>query len=501
MRALSSVVLHLQRTANNSPDRIAVVDDDRSITYAMLWARACYFSSCLKVEGLQRGDRFAVLLENSIEYVIALYGALMAGAIVVPMNAAAKSRDFIQWLGHSGAKWAIYASDQVEARVAVVQSPGVISIDLALLLDNSSQVNHRFELVAPAASEPACLLYTSGTTGNPKAVTLSHGNLASNSTAIVEYLQLSAEDSIVCILPFYYSYGSSVLHTHVQVGACIVLEHNLLYPHAIVDSIARHKVTGFAGVPSTFSLLLARVSTLQNYDLSHLRYITQAGGAMSPALTERLRAALPRASLFVMYGQTEATARITYLSPEHLDRKIGSVGRPLSNVEIEVRTESGEPCGAMQPGEVWVKGPSVMLGYWNNPQATDAALHQGWLRTGDMGHLDEDGYLFLAGRRSDMIKTGAHRVHPQEVEEVILELPDVEEVAVVGIDDGILGQAIKAFVVATESRELDLLKLKAHCRDRLANYKVPKQVEVVSGLPKTQSGKIRRQALIQRSVV
>lgn len=424
----------------------------------------------------------------------------MAGGIVVPMNAAAKSRDYIQWLHHCGAKWAIYLPDQIEARMAVTQSAGVVSIDVTQLGRDTSGADALPDIEPPLSSDPACLLYTSGTTSNPKAVTLSHGSLASNSAAIIEYLQLTAEDSIVCILPFYYSYGSSVLHTHLQAGACIVLEHNLVYPHAIVESISRHKVTGFAGVPSTFSLLMGRVS-LPNYDLSHLRYVTQAGGAMSPALTQRLCAALPKTRLFVMYGQTEATARITYLPPPDLDRKLGSVGRPLSGVEIEVRSESGEICAALQLGEIWVKGPNVMLGYWNNPQATAAALQQGWLKTGDMGHLDEEGYLFLSGRRSDMIKTGAHRVHPQEVEEVIQELPEVEEVAVVGIDDSTLGQTIKAFVVAATPHELDPLKVKAHCRDRLANYKVPKQIEFINELPKTQSGKVRRQALIQRSVV
>jgi long-chain acyl-CoA synthetase len=251
-------------------------------------------------------------------------------------------------------------------------------------------------------------------------------------------------------------------------------------------------------VPSTFSLLLGRVQ-LEKYDLAALRYITQAGGPMAPALTQRLRQALPHAQLFVMYGQTEATARLTYLPPADLERKLGSVGRPIEGVRLEIRSESGAACGPDEPGEVWVHGPNVMLGYWRDEAATAAAIRDGWLRTGDMGRMDRDGYVFLSGRRSDMIKAGAHRVHPKDVEEVIQELDEVAEVAVAGVDDEMLGQAIKAFVVAAAGRTVDPMSVKAHCRKRLANYKVPKHVEVVAGLPKTASGKVRRHELLQRN--
>jgi acyl-CoA synthetase (AMP-forming)/AMP-acid ligase II len=288
-----------------------------------------------------------------------------------------------------------------------------------------------------------------------------------------------------------------VLHTHIQTGGRIVIERNLVYPHAVVETLAREKATGFAGVPSTYALLLARVK-LGDYDLSQLRYVTQAGGAMSPSLIQRLKAALPNTRLFVMYGQTEATARLTYLPPEKLEGKIGSVGIAVPGVSLEIRDEQGSALERGDVGEIWVHGPNVMLGYWRNEAATSQVKCDGWLKTGDMGKLDSDGYLYLAGRRSDMIKAGAHRIHPQDIEDVIAELEVVQEVAVVGIDDELLGQVIKAFVVAREGVAPSALQIQAHCRARLANYKVPKSVEFVASLPRTASGKIRRTELVQR---
>jgi acyl-CoA synthetase (AMP-forming)/AMP-acid ligase II len=240
---------------------------------------------------------------------------------------------------------------------------------------------------------------------------------------------------------------------------------------------------------------------LAEYDLSALRYLTQAGGAMPPAVVKRVREALPAAQLIIMYGQTEATARISWLPPDRLDEKLGSAGVAIPGVTLRILKEDGTEASVGEAGEVCVKGPNVMLGYWNNPQATAAVLRDGWLHTGDMGHIDQDGYLFLVGRRSDMIKTGAHRVHPQDIEAVIMEMPGVAEVAVVGMEDEVLGEAIRAVIVAAENGAPDPLQVKAYCRARLANYKVPKVVEFRTSLPRTASGKIIRQTLAERKQV
>lgn len=499
-----SIVDNLRRSAALHAGRTAIKAPAGSISYGELLCGAATVAAFLESHGLGVGDRVALILPNGIEYVVACYGALMAGAIVVPMNSAAKSRDFEAWLGHSEPRWLI-AQNSKEVTAALQRfdrAPQVIWVGEAAAIDG-----HRYEQVlqfegtslrqpALQSEQPANILYTSGTTGRPKGVLLSHGNLASNTDAIVSYLGLRADDSIVTVLPFHYSYGSSVLHSHLQAGGQIILERNFMYPHLVMETIARERASGFAGVPSTYALLLSRVK-LADYDLSCLRYVTQAGGAMSPLLADRLREALPETDVIVMYGQTEATARLTYLPPGQLHSKPGSVGITIPGVRIEVRDESDAPVAAGETGEVWAKGPNVMLGYWHDPDASNAVLRDGWLKTGDMGYMDADGYLYLVGRRTDMIKVGAHRIHPKDIEEAIAGLPGIQEAVVVGMDDEILGQAIHAFVVLEPGADLDAMRIQGHCREHLASYKVPKRVRIVSSLPKTASGKVRRAELLK----
>jgi acyl-CoA synthetase (AMP-forming)/AMP-acid ligase II len=488
-------------TAARLPEAVAIRERDRQLTYSGFHQWVGRLSSRLTASGVRLGDRVAVALPNSIESALAYYACMQAGAVAVPLNAQAKARDIEIWLRHSAPK--VVFADQAHADFAAgYERSGV----RAQVWYSTGEPDRPFGFddgltSSDAASElssnaPACMIYTSGTTGRPKAVVLSHANLASNAAAIVDYLALREEDSVVSILPFYYSYGSSLLHTHILAGGCLILEKNLVYPHAVVETLARERATGFAGVPSTFALLLSRVK-LADYDLSQLRYVTQAGGAMAPALTRRLRQALPGTELFVMYGQTEATARLTYLPPERLEDKLGSVGVPVSGVEIQIRDEAGQPAHADEVGEVWARGPNVMIGYWRDEAATAEVKKDGWLKTGDMGRLDADGFLYLVGRRSDMIKSGAHRIHPQDIEEAILELPSVQEAAVVGVDDEILGQSIKAFVVPAQDGTVTPMVIQAHCRERLASYKIPKAVEIVASLPKTASGKVKRAELKQ----
>lgn len=270
----------------------------------------------------------------------------------------------------------------------------------------------------------------------------------------------------------------------------MTLEDNFAFPHLILRRLQDERATGFAGVPSTFALLLGR-HRLGDFDLGALRYVTVAGGAMPRPLLERFLKQAPAVRVFVMYGQTEATARLTCLPPEDLDRKPGSVGLPVDGVEIDIRDDD-RPLPRGQVGEIFVRGPNVMLGYWNDPGATAEVLHDGWLRTRDLGYLDEDGYLFLVGRATDMIKVGAFRVSPQEIEEVIVALEGVEDAGVVGIPDEVLGQAIKAVVVPRSGARITDMAVKAYCRANLAAYKVPKVVEFAAALPRTSSGKVQR---------
>ncbi len=488
------------------PDHCAFVYQDRRTSYAELWNGITHCARALRSLLSGRGARVAVLIENSPEYAVAYYGALKAGAVVVGMNTALRAPELVKVLRHCEAEVLVIAqpvtvlNELLNAcpslrvlRLVTESVPGPESTPLIELewLSRANTAELAERPLFEADTQAAAIIYTSGTTGDPKGVTLSHRNLLANTRAIQSYLGLTAHDCIVNVLPFYYSYGNSVLHTHLLAGARIVLENTLSYPHLVVQRWVTSGATGFAGVPSTFALLLARVNFAE-YDLSALRYLTQAGGAMAPALTTRVTQTFPQAKLFVMYGQTEATARITYLPPSRLSDKPGAVGLAVSGVRLEIRDEQGRNLPPGQQGEVCVQGDNVMVGYWNNPEATQRVLREGWLHTGDLGYLDTDGFLFLTGRSSDFIKTGAHRVSPQEIEEVIMELPAVMECAVIGVPDDILGEVIKAWLVLNDAATLEPLAVQAHCRQRLAVYKVPKVVEFVVRLPKTASGKVQR---------
>lgn len=491
-----TVIHNLQQSAQRWPDRVALRATS-PLAYSELWQRVRAASSWLQRKGFRPGDRAAIVLGNTPEYVIAYYGILAAGGVAVALNSAAKSRDLGIWLSHCRASWLFADSANTEVAAALPMDVRRVDVDVDQGWKEGAvgAADPDWELLG--AGQAAAIIYTSGTTGAPKGVLLSHANLASNAAAIVEYLSLSEQDRIVNVLPFHYSYGSSVLHSHIAAGAQIVLADNLVYPHVVVEAISQHRATGFAGVPSTFLLLLSR-GRLDQYDLSSLRYVTQAGGAMPPVVAERLQQALPQASVIVMYGQTEATARISWLPPARLTEKPGSVGIAIPGVSLRIVRGGGSEAAPGETGEVCIRGPSVMLGYWNNPEATVAVLRDGWLHTGDMGHLDAEGYLYLAGRRSDMIKTGAHRVHPQDIEAVIMEIAGIAEVAVVGIDDEMLGEAVMAVVVMEDGAQVDPQRIKAYCRANLANYKVPKVVEFRSSLPRTASGKVQRQMLSER---
>jgi acyl-CoA synthetase (AMP-forming)/AMP-acid ligase II len=336
----------------------------------------------------------------------------------------------------------------------------------------------------------ASIIYTSGTTGQAKGVMLSHASLHANARAIIASLGLTERDHSLCVLPFHFSYGNSVLQSHLLSGARLTLEDNLAFPQVLLQRLQDERVSGFAGVPSTFALLLAR-HRLADFDLSALRYVTQAGGPMPRVLLAKIREQLPGLRVFLMYGQTEATARLTCLDPADLDRKPGSVGVAIDGVEIEIR-ENGAAVPRGRVGHVYARGPNVMLGYWGNPNATAEVLRDGWLDTRDLGYFDEDGYLFIVGRTSDMIKVGAFRVSPTEIEEVVMGLDGVAEAGVVGVADDILGQAVKVVVVLRPGAALTPLAVKAYCRENLAAYKVPKVVEFALALPRTSSGKLQR---------
>lgn len=489
----------LSQSVSRVPDKDAIVQNGASLSYRDLWQRACGLAQYLKEQGLQAGDRVALLVENSPEYVIAYYGAMMAGGAVIGLNTAARARDLANWIQHSESSVVIASPRHGELNaireLLENDAPRYLLID-----DDADSDWARIEPTDQApiqamdldpAAQLASMIYTSGTTGHPKGVMLSHRNLYTNIRSILDYLELVETDRVLNVLPFYYSYGNSVLHTHLAVGATLYLENSMLYPQKVVAAMQDHQITGFSGVPSTFNLLLSRTH-LSEFKLDALRYLTQAGGPMAPANIERVKSELPKVKFFVMYGQTEASARLSYLPPNKLEEKQGSIGIAIPGVQLEVMNESHQPVETGTTGEIYARGDNIMLGYWRDPEATQKVFYDSWLKTGDLAYKDEDGYLYIVGRSSEMIKSGAHRISPKDIEEVILELDGIEEVAVVGIADDILGQVIKAVIVTAPGASIDRKQVMRHCKMQLANYKLPKIIEFATEIPRTASGKVRR---------
>ena len=504
-----TLVRLLRSTVERCSDKTAVVHASRRVTYGQLWIEVSAVAAFLREQGLKRGDRVGILMENCPEYIAAYYGILAAGGAVVGLNSEAKARNLVTCLNHCGASW-LFANGRHRELPKIIQQTGqkmslVVTGEVPptiaphvtekwaeLVIDDPAPIDLS---IVYDTDQLAAIIYTSGTTGDPKGVMLSHGNLVANVTSIIEYLGLDEGDSIANVLPFFYSYGNSVMHTHLAVGAKLVLENSMVFPRKLLERMAEEKVTGFSGVPSTFALLLNRTK-LDDFDLSSVRYMTQAGGPMPPANVDRFTKELPHVDFFVMYGQTEATARISYLPPEKLVEKLGSCGIPIPGVDIEVRGKDGEVTQPGDTGEIFVRGKNVMLGYWNNPQQTAKVLQDGWLKTNDLAHTDEDGFIFIDGRASEMIKSGAHRISPQEIEEVITEIDGVAEVGVCGVPDDLLGQVIKGVIVPAIGVDLDPATIRRYCMENLARYKVPKQVVLATSLPKTASGKIQRNLLV-----
>jgi long-chain acyl-CoA synthetase len=470
------------------PNRTAVVHKNRTWTYSALADLEFRFRARLKEGGFSRGDRVVLWMENSAEYIASYLAVLGLNGVVVALHSQVLPEEVKRVIRHVGAAGLITFSSTWKKTGDPFDSS-----DLRFVLTES-------ELLKPDGHPPgmevpddlAQIIYTSGSTGQPKGVMLSHCNLVANADAIISYLGLTEQDSVMAILPFVYAYGNSVMLTHLLTGGKLVIENSFVYPNLVLDKMKSERVTGFSGVASTYAILTEH-SNLKSYTFSSLRYLTHAGGPMPLDLLDRVRSAFDGKDLFVMYGQTEATARLTYLPPKELERKRGSAGIPIPGVKIKIIDSEGKAVPFEQTGEVAAAGENIMAGYWRNPDQSGKVLSHGWLRTGDLGRLDDEGFLYVIGRNSEIIKSGAFRISPYEIEEILLRHPEVFEAGVVGIDDPILGETIAGMVVPREGCHPKEQELLAFCARHLAPYKRPKAIFQAAELPKSPSGKILRQ--------
>lgn len=484
-------------TVSRVPDRPAIVFRDRRLTYRELDRLAGAVSGLLREMGVGARGRVVLMSSNVPEFGAGYLGILMAGATVVPLNPLLKEEEVRYVLEDSGAVAMVGLEANLPllraARAGRERSCPILTLDgpaageasdLSLLGAVRDFVP--LPVASGTAEDVAVCLYTSGTTGRPKGALLSHRNLIANVQSFRTVLHVTEDDVFLAALPLFHAYGATVLFLEpLSMGATIVMEPRFV-PEAVLRAVVQNRVTLFAGVPSMYAVLAA--SARPAGDFSSLR-LCISGGAPLPVEVAEAFEAKYGVPIYEGYGPTECAPVLT-VNPPFGKRKLGSVGPPIPQVDLRVVDDHGNPLAPGAVGEIVARGPNVMQGYLNRPAETAEALRDGWYHTGDLGRVDEDGYYYIVDRKTDLILVGGLNVYPREVELVLSGHPAVAEAAVVGVPDPIRGEAPKAFVILRNGQQVTAQDLLQWCRQRLANYKVPRSIAVVADLPRTVTGKI-----------
>ena len=508
----------LEESARNQPEKAALICGQQRITYAELEVSANRLAHGLIAQGVERGDRVAIHMDNSPESVVALFATLKAGAVFLIINPTTKTNKLAYILNNCRARVLFTTARGLaqhgelhdrtpHLRTVVVTGSAKTISDKAetvcvafdrLIADHSPQTH------APAKRaidvDLAALVYTSGSTGNPKGVMLTHRNMVSAAMSITTYLENTPDDIILSVLPLAFDYGLYQVLMSVKAGATVILERSFAYPHAVMQRLVEKRVTGLPLVPTMLAFLLQM--DLTAYDLSRLRYVTNTGAALPTDYIRRLRELLPHAAVYSMYGLTECK-RVSYLPSEQIDVRPDSVGKAMPNTEVYVVDDEGCKLGSGEVGELVVRGSNVMKGYWELPEETAKMLKPGpvpgehVLHTGDLFRTDEEGYLYFVGRKDDIIKSRGEKVSPKEVENVLCDHPAIAEAAVLGVPDDVLGQTIRAVVSVCPPEELTEKDVLRHCATHLEDFMVPHAVDFCTALPKTSNGKVDKRTLKQ----
>jgi amino acid adenylation domain-containing protein len=509
----------LERSADSYPDKVALIHEDRRLTYREVENKANSLSHALTQQGLSRGERAAVYLETSVETPIAIFGILKAGGVFLVINPQVKPDKVEYILNDCQVKCLITDSRHLQSIASNL--PDCPNLETIIVVDKEykkykldslnrfkfldfSDITANFSTDRPPKKcidiDLASLIYTSGSTGIPKGVTLTHLNMVSAASSIIEYLENQHDDIIIDVLPLSFDYGLYQVLMAFKFGGTVVLERSFLYPYKLIDLIIKEKVTGFPLVP-TIAAILLKLKNLEKFDFRHVRYISNTAQAFPPEHIFKLQKIFPNARIYSMYGLTECK-RVSYLPPAELERRPTSVGIAMPNTQVFIVDEKGQKIEEHgRAGELVVRGANVMKGYWNLPQETAQVLKPGpipgemMLYTGDLFRKDEEGFLYFISRKDDLIKTGGERVSPKEIENVLHQIDGISEAAVVGVSDEILGQAIKAFVTLKDEvglTEKDIIKLSSL---KLESFMVPKYIEIMEELPKSSHGKVDKKKL------
>jgi long-chain acyl-CoA synthetase len=466
-------------------DTVLVAGDQGTLTYPELVRDLEKLSSRI-YEGYGSRKKFLVMADNSPFFIISYLSIIYSGNVAVLVETKISKNDLVQ------------ISQESSLSAAFVQKKyrNIFDGSLLPLFDESifDEISGKNSCVYPPPDmlddDNAVIIFTSGSTGTKKGVMLTHKNLIANTSSIIEYLQLDKTDRICVVLPFFYCYGASLLHTHLRVGGSVVLNQKPFLA-SIIKDIDTFKCTGFAGVPSTYQILINKTLFLQQ-EFPTLRYFTQAGGQLPNRYIKILADTFPQKKLYVMYGATEATARLSYLPPDLVMSKMGSIGKGIPGVTLTVLDENGLPVKPGTTGEIAARGDNIMKGYYHDPEGTAAVLKNGWLYTGDLATIDDEGFIFVVGRSKNIIKSGGYRISPNEIENEILSCEKFKGCVVFGIPDDIMGEAVVAVIQTSDKMDHNDLKSEVltHCNRRLPSYKVPKKIFFIDEFPLNSSNKL-----------
>jgi long-chain acyl-CoA synthetase len=489
-----NLAANLVHSAQSYPHRPAVRLDDTILTYSRLDELSARAAGLLRQHGLRPGDRVAVMLPNVPEFAVIYYAILRAGCVVVPMNPLLKAREVAYYLGDSDARLIFAWHGSAEDAEAGAARAGAACIVVDATFDDLlAPVAPITEIVDRTGTETAVVLYTSGTTGQPKGAELTHANLSTNVEIMASDLcQVGPEDVIFGGLPLFHSFGQTCgLNTAVRVGACLTLVARFA-PAKVLEVLQRDGVTVFEGVPTMYVALLGEPDG-DRYDVSALRVCVSGGAALPVEVMRGFEEAFG-CMILEGYGLSETSPVASFNHPDR-PRKPGSIGTPIRGVEFRVVDEAGKDVPAGEVGEIAIRGHNVMKGYWRRPDATAEAIPDGWFRSGDLARADEDGYFFIVDRRKDLIIRGGYNVYPREIEEVLYEHPAVAEAAVIGVPDASLGEEVGAAVVLKPGTTATPEEIQEHVKDQVAPYKYPRRVWLLDALPKGPTGKVLKREI------
>ena len=485
----------LTESAEKFPERISIRLDDVAIPYAALEQTSKLVAGLLESKGISRGDRVGIMLPNVPHFPMVYFGILRMGARVVPMNVLLTAREIKHYLSNSGAKVVVAWEDFAPAAIEAAEEFGVevISINPTNVGELIAGIDPYEEVAEVEPDETAVILYTSGTTGQPKGAELTHGNIRSNIESIEDLFTPTEEDVFFGGLPLFHVFGQTVaMNGAVSVGAEITLLPRF-DPVKALEIIERDKVTIFMGVPTMYAAML-QVPNRSEFDISSLRLCVSGGAALPVEIIKAFESEF-NTPILEGYGLSE-TSPVASFGRVDMERKPGTIGTPIKDVEMRIVDEDGKVLGIGDIGELQIKGPNVMKGYWEMPEATEKAIDaEGWFSSGDMATVDSDGYYSIVDRKKEMILRGGYNVYPREVEEVLYEHPAIAEAAVMGIPHDDLGEEIVAIIAFKEGESATVEEITAHAKEGVAAYKYPRHILIVDELPKGPTGKILKREI------